>query len=487
MDINVSPECESDRKRNTLVARCLEAFNTCLSRFPHHYKSLYRAAKYYHTARNSKSRDNNRSRGYLVGSLQAGLSGTVSGLFYERKVYYQQAKNCNMFHGVWRIPSDEIDRPGSFAAHMYRCVSLALDVLPSVKDFITTLDIALALKTTPDKDKKYLRESERKLLCEHASQVALQTIKDKHRILFKTNAVVNRNRRIGFLMDVFRCFRFHSKHLPSTEAALSSIVGQSFAGIESIAGQDPATLLRRAEAFCSQNGGLSIPPRAAQAPVIQFNPCSGRLKRLATAMAANRLPNDNKLSHCDPLQVNEDNVQNVTVADNVQNNQNIMQNKASADDRPVVVASEAACGKAPDGVKQSFKSQKLSSSVSDVSKKSTHVGNKSVPSSSKSVASSSKSVPSSSASLTSVRSKASVNQTSKNKSMPSNKLRSPVKTAQISDKDMASIQEAYKVYDTLIRCQTQIKNQNLDPPTIKSLKSQSEVNHSNHSGLNIFI
>ena len=195
-----------------------------------------------------------------------------------------------------------------------------------------------------------------------------------------------------------------------------------------------------------------------------------------------RLPNDDKLSHCDPLQGKEGVEEAaLTAADTVQNSQNIMQNSASAGDRPVVVASDACrSGKTSDGVKQSFRSQKLSSSVSDVSKKSTHVGNKSVPSSSKSM-------PSSSASLTSVQSKASVNQTSKNKSMPSNKLRSPVKTAQISDKDMASIQEAYKVYDTLIRCQTQIKKQNLDPPTIKSLKSQSEVNHSNHSGLNIFI
>lgn len=283
-EITVVAESQAQKKRKAVISRCLEAFNLCLTRFPHHYKSLYRLAQYYHTTK-SRDRDNNRTRNYLIGCSmwQTVEYMYVNGLFHERKIWYQQPKNCNLFHGVWRIPNDEIDRPGSFAAHMYRCVSLALDVLPSVKDFLTTLDIALALKTSPEKDKKYLRENERQLLCEHATQVGLQAIKDKFRILFKTNAVVGRNRRMAFLFDVYRCYRHMSKHLTGTENALGTVLAQTYAALEGAVGDTPS-LISKAELFCATHcqAGHFYNSRGAQQLA---SGRGGRLKRLAVAMA----------------------------------------------------------------------------------------------------------------------------------------------------------------------------------------------------------
>lgn len=289
-EIMVVEETQADKDKKIIISRCLEAFNLCLKRFPHHYKSLYRLAQYYHTTKNSRDRDNNRTRNYLIGCSmwQTVDYMHVNGLFNERKIWYQQPKNCNLFHGVWRIPNDEIDRPGSFAAHMYRCVSLSLDVLPSVKDFLTTLDIALALKMSPEKDKKYLRENERQLLCEHATQVGLQAIKDKFRILFKTNAVVGRNRRMTFLFDVYRCYRHLSKHLTATENVLGTILAQTYAALEGVTSSDTAALIRKAEGYCSTHNmaGHSYNSRGGLSSNQQFNARGGRLKRLATAMAA---------------------------------------------------------------------------------------------------------------------------------------------------------------------------------------------------------
>lgn len=263
-EIMVVEETQEQKNKKIIIARCLEAFNLCLVRFPHHYKSLYRLSQYYHTTK--LNRDNNKTRNYLIGCSfwQKVDYMPVNGLFNERKIWYQQPKNCNLFHGVWRIPNDEIDRPGSFAAHMYRCVSLALEVLPNVKDFLTTLDIALALKMAPEKDKKYLRENERQLLCEHATQVGLQAVKDKFRILFKSNAMIQRNRRVGFMFEVYRCYRHLSRHLAGTETVLGSILGQTYAALEGATG-DAATLLRKAEAYCVTHNvaGQAYTPRGA--------------------------------------------------------------------------------------------------------------------------------------------------------------------------------------------------------------------------------
>lgn len=55
--------------------------------------------------------------------------------------------------GIWRIPVDEIDRPGSFASHMNRSIVLLLDVLSQLKDHHTLLKISLMLQRTPDQGK----------------------------------------------------------------------------------------------------------------------------------------------------------------------------------------------------------------------------------------------------------------------------------------------------------------------------------------------
>lgn len=55
--------------------------------------------------------------------------------------------------GIWRIPVDEIDRPGSFASHMNRSIVLLLNVLSQLKDYPTLLKISSMLQRTPDQGK----------------------------------------------------------------------------------------------------------------------------------------------------------------------------------------------------------------------------------------------------------------------------------------------------------------------------------------------
>ncbi|KAG0693727.1 Calcineurin-binding protein cabin-1 [Chionoecetes opilio] len=240
----------------TVIQRCINALKLCLVRFPQNYKALYRLAYYNNTSKFHK--DCSRSRNYMLGCDYWQRVGymPVNGLYNERKVWVQQPKNCNFFHGVWRIPNDEVDRPGSFAAHMYRCVSLILDILPQLKDFYAVLQIALALKNSPEKDKKYLRDNERELLSEHATQVGLQAMKDKFKLLFKGSSPAHNNRRMAFLFEVYRSYKQISRHLPGSEPHLAKMVTETYAAFKGIESDNRASLLREADAFCNRNQHL---------------------------------------------------------------------------------------------------------------------------------------------------------------------------------------------------------------------------------------
>ncbi|CAG2166979.1 unnamed protein product [Oppiella nova] len=153
--------------REQLVMMCLRAMHRCVNRYPAHYKSIYRLANYYFLKNNYIM-----AKQLLVGQVVlrpqdhgAGGDGQdltesvklIPGLFAERK-------NNNLFNGIWRIPIDDIDRPGSFSAHMFRSTWLLIRVCTFTQDYQMLCTIAIQLARTPDKDKQFLRNSDRQIL-----------------------------------------------------------------------------------------------------------------------------------------------------------------------------------------------------------------------------------------------------------------------------------------------------------------------------------
>uniref|UniRef100_A0A9J7X8E5 Calcineurin-binding protein cabin-1 n=1 Tax=Cyprinus carpio carpio TaxID=630221 RepID=A0A9J7X8E5_CYPCA len=159
-------------QRKTLVHVCVRSLFLCLSRFPQHYKSLYRLAHLYTYSRTHKNLQ--WARDVLLGSSvpwQQLKHMPAQGLFCERN-------KTNLFNGIWRIPVDEIDRPGSFASHMNRSIVLLLDVLSQLKDHHTLLKISLMLQRTPDQGKKYLRDVDRQVLAKRAFFFTVKVLED---------------------------------------------------------------------------------------------------------------------------------------------------------------------------------------------------------------------------------------------------------------------------------------------------------------------
>ncbi|XP_010082685.1 PREDICTED: calcineurin-binding protein cabin-1-like, partial [Pterocles gutturalis] len=76
--------------------------------------------------------------------------------------------------GIWRIPVDEIDRPGSFV----RSIVLLLNVLSQLKDYTTLLKVSSMLQRTPDQGKKYLRDADRQVLAQQAFVLTVKVLED---------------------------------------------------------------------------------------------------------------------------------------------------------------------------------------------------------------------------------------------------------------------------------------------------------------------
>ena len=120
--------------------------------FPHHSKALYRLAHFFH---NSPSNYHVGRVRQLLLALPTDRKQQYPGLFGGRKPNL-------IFNEVWRVPVSEVDRPGSFAAHCGKALTLLLDVLKSIPDVETLVDISVQLRKPPSEENKFLHESDRK-------------------------------------------------------------------------------------------------------------------------------------------------------------------------------------------------------------------------------------------------------------------------------------------------------------------------------------
>lgn len=142
---NMDEDYVDSELRDAIFNECLKNLEECATRFPEHYKSLYRLAYHYmYSPGITKSFD--KCYELLLGSYKTALGALVQGIFTERR-------SNNFFNGIWRIPSSDIDRPGSFETHLCKCVKLLITVLTAKHDHENILELAVHLYRTPETDK----------------------------------------------------------------------------------------------------------------------------------------------------------------------------------------------------------------------------------------------------------------------------------------------------------------------------------------------
>ncbi|CAB3224806.1 unnamed protein product [Arctia plantaginis] len=194
-----------------IVSSCLDALEDCTSRFPLHYKALYRLAHYHFYYKNGK--DIERCRDLMLSTFTSRANQKLGGLFSERKP-------SNFFNNIWKIPVSEVERAGGFAFHMNRSVLLTLEILKEIDDYKTLLDISLQLQKIPDTDKKYLRDSDREELAQQAFSLCVQSLKGQltkfsQQADLKSNDV-ERQALKSFMLDIYRAYQ-RAQKLPNSK------------------------------------------------------------------------------------------------------------------------------------------------------------------------------------------------------------------------------------------------------------------------------
>ena len=151
----------------SLINICLLGLEDVALHFLHHFKSVYRLAHYYYNSTVNKDLAK-VERLVLAGEKDKNVK--FPGLFFGRKPN-------QVFNEIWRIPINEIDRPGSFAAHCAKCMMLLLDVVRTLPDLTILTDIAIQMRKPPSEENKFVHDSDRIEIKTIASTYLFNTIK----------------------------------------------------------------------------------------------------------------------------------------------------------------------------------------------------------------------------------------------------------------------------------------------------------------------
>lgn len=220
-DSSSSTETDGTDKENVFVSQeqinniyklCIKNLEECVSRFPEHYKSIYRLVHHFLNA----GEDAEKCKKLLLSSnYKTSLQNSIGGLFSERK-------NNNFFNGIWRVPSQEIDRPGNFTTHLSKCVVILMDVLKKTNDYETLMDLALQLQRNPEADKKYLNDADKKDLFQQAVTCCTQAFKNKLREITTGNSDDKNRELLSLMLDIYKSYRKTQKIFQQKDQTLLS-------------------------------------------------------------------------------------------------------------------------------------------------------------------------------------------------------------------------------------------------------------------------
>ncbi|XP_050504043.1 calcineurin-binding protein cabin-1 isoform X3 [Diabrotica virgifera virgifera] len=233
-------EFMSQSEISHLIDKCVNGLEICITRLTQNYKALYRLAHLYFHYKLKK--DITKSKQLLLSEYKCKDGTVVSGLFNDRKPN-------NFFHGIWRIPSTEIDRPGSLSAHMSRCLSLLMQILRNTNDNKTLIDLCVQLTKVPDPDKIYIKNSERMAFSEQAMTMCIQSLKSQTKLVPNmTNPQIAK-----ILQEIYKIYQRLMKHVPTKETPFANLLVEVYKQFIKEKIPENVNVLDLAVKFCMQN------------------------------------------------------------------------------------------------------------------------------------------------------------------------------------------------------------------------------------------
>jgi len=203
-------------KTANLANIAIKGLEDIVQHFSHHFKALHRMAHYYSTSKANKSVAKVKQ---LL--LNESIGKSFLGLFGERK-------QNNIFNGVWRIPVTEIDRPGSFATHCARSLTLLLETLRDTNEINFLMEIAVQLRKPPNEENKFLHESDRQEVVTQANTYLLTATKN----VIKSANIESERTKPTVLLDIHKVYIKLQRLWPGKEKELMLSMREFYAQIK---------------------------------------------------------------------------------------------------------------------------------------------------------------------------------------------------------------------------------------------------------------
>ncbi|OQR70640.1 calcineurin-binding protein cabin-1-like [Tropilaelaps mercedesae] len=233
---------EYDSLLEQLITYCLDAFRECIFRFSAHFKSVYHMANFYF--RYKRQRDPALALDFLMAKQSRPPKLCTQGLFAERRA------SC-LFQGVWHIPADEIDRPGSFATHLYRAARLAQVIGVHQNDHEILIQIGLMLAKTPDMERKYIRDFDRTLVSQIAFKEGLRIVEKRFSSLMNEEPPPPEKTLVAGLVDIYRVWQQCTK-AGSYIKEIEAVFKESYTLFKLGEVDSTPSVVEQATSFCSK-------------------------------------------------------------------------------------------------------------------------------------------------------------------------------------------------------------------------------------------
>lgn len=171
-----------------VIFMCLHGIKRCLVRCDKNFKALYRLSFYYQKIADSKLAQDILMVKELQTDDRVALFTAMNPHLPEFRAappdlkgidtLFKDRKMGNLFFNIWRIPVEEVDRPGCFEHWMFKCTVLLIESSIKLRDYSTLTLIAFQLSRQPETSKKYLQDKTRLLLSRYAVVKIIQEIQN---------------------------------------------------------------------------------------------------------------------------------------------------------------------------------------------------------------------------------------------------------------------------------------------------------------------
>ncbi|KAK3103259.1 hypothetical protein FSP39_017896, partial [Pinctada imbricata] len=229
-----------DALHKDLIEKCMAALHLCLSRFPTHYKSLYRLAYVYFYSPYHKNLHYARDLLFGTQNWQSLSYMPAPGLFTERKLN-------NFFQGTWKLPIDEVERSGSFATHLNKAVLLLLKILCEQNDVHSLYHVHLQLNKTPEAGKKYLRDGERTHYSKLALDYCLEAVKSR---IPDVRKMADHDKAVRSLMETYRIWNYTISKHKALSPRVNNLLAATYKAVMKAEVNPDKPVLEQAIKFC---------------------------------------------------------------------------------------------------------------------------------------------------------------------------------------------------------------------------------------------